>query len=191
MSETPQTTNTLDQMVQLREAYYKENGKNLVFKNKQKFQCAEVVLKHIPIETLMKNTFWIVPGTNKVYFEYPVFKQFATPENYIHIVNEVLKSCSECVSTYGKHEVHMNLESFTISAANRYKDIITLFCDECMRRETHFTEKLMGMYLYNTPDIIDNISALLVPLIPPEVRPKIHIYNKRESGEMIKRNMEM
>lgn len=191
MSETPQTTNTLDQMAQLREAYYKENGKNTVFKNKQKFQCAEVVLKHIPIEILMKNTCWIVPETNKVYFEYPILKQFAIPENYMQIVDEVLKLCSECVEVHGKHEVHVNLDTFTISAAHRYKDIITLFCDECMRRETHFTDKLTGMYLYNTPDIIDNISALLVPLIPPEVRPKIHIYNKRESGERIKRNMEM
>ena len=190
MTTNPDTTSTLDQMAQLREAYYKENGKNTIFKNKQKFNCAEVVLQHIPIETLLKNTFWIVPGTNKVYFDYTVFKQFATPENYIYIVDEVLKSCSDCVSTYGNHEVHVNLETFTISAAHRYKDIITLFCDECMRRETHFTERLMGIHLYNTPQIIDNISALLMPLIPPEVRPKIRIYGKRESGEMIKRNME-
>lgn len=187
----PETSSTLEQMAQLRESYYKENGKKSVFKNKQKFHCAEVVLQNIPIDILLKNTFWIVPGTNKVYFEYPVVKQFATPENYIYIVDEVLKSCSDCVSTFGKHEVHVNLDTFTISAAHRYKDIITLFCDECMRRETHFTEKLTGIYLYNTPDIIDNISSLLMPLIPPEVRPKIHIYNKRESGERIKRNMEM
>jgi hypothetical protein len=181
---------TLDQMAQLREAYYKENGKNTIFKNKQKFNCAEVVLQHIPIDTLLKNTFWIVPGTNKVYFEYSVFKQYATPENYIMFVDEVLKACSECVSTHGNHEVHVNLDTFTISAAHRYKDIIVLFCDECMRRETHFTETLTGMHLYNTPQIIDNISALLMPLIPPEVRPKIRMYGKRESGEMIKRNME-
>jgi hypothetical protein len=49
----------------------------------------------------------------------------------------------------------------------------------------------MGMHLYNTPQIIDNISALLMPLIPPEVRPKIRMYGKQESGEMIKRNMGM
>ena len=85
----------------------------------------------------------------------------------------------------------MNLDTFTISAAHRYKDIITLFCDECLRRETHFTERLDGMHLYNTPKIIDNISALLMPLIPPEVRPKIRMYGKQESGEMIKRNMGM
>lgn len=190
MTTNSNTASTLDQIAQLRDDYYKENGKNAIFKNKQKFQCAEVVLQHIPIETLIKNTFWIVPGTNKVYFEYPVFKQFATPENYIYIVDQVLKACSECVSAHGKHEVHVNLDTFTISAAHRYKDIITLFCDECMRRETHFTERLRGMHLYNTPQIIDNISALLMPLIPPEVRPKIQIYGKRESGEMIKRNME-
>jgi hypothetical protein len=191
MASLPEETTTLHQMAQLRDAYYKENGKNTIFKNKQKFDCAEVVLKHIPMDTLIKNTFWIVPGTNKVYFEYPVFKQYATPENYIRIVDEVLKACSDCVSTQGKHEVHVNLDTFTISAAHRYKDIITLFCDECLRRETHFTERLDGMHLYNTPKIIDNISALLMPLIPPEVRPKIRMYGKQESGEMIKRNMEM
>ena len=185
------TTSTLEQMSQLRETYYKENAKNTFFKNKQKFNCAEVVLQHIPIDTLMQNTFWIVPGTNKVYFEYTVFKQYATPENYIRIVDGVLKACSECVETHNQHEIHVNLDTFTISGAHRYKDIITLFCDECLRRETHFTETLVGIYLYNTPQIIDNISALLVPLIPPEVRPKINIYGKRESGEMIKRNMEM
>lgn len=190
MNTSAKEQNTLDQMAYLREAYYKENGKNTLFKNKQKFNCADVVLQHIPLDTLMKNTFWIVPGTNKVYFEYPVFKQFATPENYIRIVEDVLKACSDCVSTHGNHEVHVNLDTFTISAAHRFKDIIVLFCDECMRRETHFTERLVGIHLYNTPQIIDNISALLMPLIPPEVRPKLRIYTKPESGEMIKINME-
>jgi hypothetical protein len=190
MDTSAKEQNTLDKISQVREAYYKENGKKSFFKNKQKFNCADVVLRHISIDTLLKNTFWIVPGTNKVYFEYPVLKQFATPEIYIRIVEEVLKACSECVETHGSHEVHINLDTFTISAAHRFKDIIVMFCDECMRRETHFTERLVGIHLYNTPQIIDNISALLMPLIPPEVRPKLRIYTKQESGEMIKINME-
>jgi len=181
---------TIQTVIQLRDKFYDETRKHVIFnKDKQKFECGEVIQQQIAFETLMQKTFWIVPNTNKVYFDYSVFKLYAIPENYESIVDRVLTFCTQCANHFHYFEVHVNIESFTVSAAQRYKDIIIMFCRECLVRDTRFTERLSGLYIYNTPNMIEHISAILMPLIPPDVRPKIQLYNKKESPEMMKDNL--
>ena len=174
-------------VLKTREEYYQTHSKNMIFKKRQKQDCAEVVCKQYGLETLMNRTFWIVPNHNQLFYEYRFFKLYGTPDNYSIIVENVLSLCTWCVSQYSTFELHVNLASFTMSAAERYKNLIIIFCDECLRRETHFTESLDFMYLYNIPTVFDNISRLLLPLIPPEVRPKIRLVKKEDSTEPLTR----
>ena len=181
---------TIQTALEIKEKFYQENAKHRLFKNQQKFECGETIQQRIMIDELAKRTYWIVPNTNKVYFDYTVFKIYAIPANFSMIVDSVLNMCSLCTDHFNTFEVHINIDSFTVSAAHRYTDIIRLFCQECMVRDTRFTERLDGMHLYNTPNMMDHISAVLLPLIPPEVRSKLRLYTKQESGEMIRRNMQ-
>jgi hypothetical protein len=181
---------TLQTILHIRNQFYETNTKRAIFKkNEQKFECGETIQQHISFESLASKTFWIVPNTNKVYFDYTVFKMYVVPSNYSFIVDQVLQLCTQCANRFRSFEVHVNIDTFTVSAANRYKDIITLFSQECMMRETRFIECLESMHIYNTPNMIDHISAILTPLLPIEVRGKIKLYNKKISGQMIHKNM--
>lgn len=183
---------TIQTAIQIKEKFYEDTRKNqLLNKNKQKFQCGEAIQQQISFESLMQKTFWIVPTTNKVYFDYTIFKLYAIPENYNTIVDRVLTFCAQCANEFHYFEVHVNIDTFTVSAAQRYKDIIILFCRECLMRDTRFIERLSGMYIYNTPNMIEHISAILMPLIPPEVRPKIQLYNKKESAEQLRDHLKI
>lgn len=185
MNTTPNTMVKLEEIKQIQNAYFQENSKNIFFKNSQKFDCANTVCNNIDISDLLYHTSWLIPNKNKVYFDYTVFKQYACPENFGVIVDDVLAKCIDCSNQYTMFEVHVNLASFTITAAERYKSMIEMFCNECFRRDTRFTERLVCMCLYNIPTMIENISRILLPLIPPEVRPKLRLYSKNESHALL------
>jgi len=175
----------MEQLQQIKDEYYNQNKKNIFFKNDQKFHLAQSVCTQIDLEELMYNTCWIIPNTNKVYFEYSVFKHYACPDNYEQIVNKIYGLCLNCVQRYGSFEVHVNLASFSMSAAERYKSIIQMYCDQCNNKNTSLTEYLDKLYLYNVPVMIDNISRLLSPMVPPEVRTKREMFSKEISESML------
>jgi len=184
--EVPTTTNIHDfnEIIKLQREYYEKNKKNFFFKKNQKQECAESICSQMSLEDLMNQTFCIIPNQNRIIFDYRVFKLYGNPNNYMEIVDNVLRFCTWCSNEYTNFEIHVNLATFTISSAERYRDIIILFCDECTRRDTRFTECLISMNLHNVPNIIDQISKLLMPLIPPDVRPKLRIYNRQQTAEL-------
>ena len=137
------------------------------------------------LDDLIYHTSWIIPNTNKVYIEYPILKLYANPSNFEMLVEKFMGLALECSNNFPFFEVHLNLDSFTISAAERYKGIIEMFCMQCFTRNTHFTERLSAFHLYNTPLVIDNISKMLLPIIPPEMRSKFVLYKKTESKSLL------
>lgn len=175
----------MEQIQQIKETYYTQNKKNILFKSDQKFHLAQSVCTQIDLEELLHNTCWIVPNTNKVYFEYSVFKHYACPDNYQHIVNKMKIMCTECVQLYGSFEVHINLATFSMSAAERYKSIIQMYCDQCNSQDTVLSAYLDRLCLYNVPAVIDGISRLLSPMVPLEVRDKRQLYSKDVSDELL------
>jgi hypothetical protein len=172
---------TYEDILDVQTDYYQTHNKNTFFKKQQKFECAEMVCNRIPLESLINQTCWIIPNMNQMVFDYRIFKMYANPANYMEIVENVLVFCNWCVKEYGTFEFNFNLESFTISAAERYKDTVVLFCDECFKRNTRFSESLIHMNIYNMPNVIDQISRMLLPLIPVETRPKIRLFSKTDS----------
>jgi len=77
------------------------------------------------------------------------------------------------------------LNSFTVSACERYKDIIQIFCNECLRSNTRYSINLSKLVVYNSPNMIDSISRIILPFIDPIVRNKITLYNKLESDSLL------
>ena len=170
---------------ELTNQYYSDNKKNVFFKSSQKMDCAAQVTNQIGIDELIKKTIYLIPNTNCVFMDYTLFKTYATPENYDKIVGYILALFDYCINNYGHYYTHVNLDSFTISAAERYKNIIECFLKNCMPSESEYSNKLINMYIYNTPNTFNNISKLLMPFVDPIVKQKIVMYDKKCSGELL------
>jgi hypothetical protein len=155
--------------------YQEQGGKSWFQKDKQKINCALAITQSIPLNDLLEKTFSIIENTNKVMIDYPLFKTFANPNNYNEINTYILKLFTQCIDTYGSFEVHVNLKSFTITAAQRYRDMICQFCRECLDNETRFTTTMTSFTIYNCPKMFDSISALFSGFIDDQIRSKIHI----------------
>jgi len=172
---------------ELTNQYYSDNKKNTFFKSSQKIECATTITNQIGIDELIQKTIYVIPNTNCVFMDYTVFKTYATPDNYNKIVGYILSLFDYCIAKYGEYYAHVNLDSFTISAAERYKNLIECFLTNCMSSESQYSFKLKHMLIYNTPNTFNNISKLLMPFIDPLVRQKIMFYDKKCSGELITR----
>jgi hypothetical protein len=176
----------LNKIQELQNNFYSTNQKNMLFKAKQKEECASIISNQLSLEDLLHNTFFIIPNTNKIFIDYLVFKTFIHPSNYNIALNHIISLTTYCINKYNEYEVHINLNTFTISAAQRYKDVVKLYTDYCLSSDTQFSNTLTGMFIYNTPNVMDNIITILGPFIDNTVKRKIHLKNKSESPELIK-----
>jgi hypothetical protein len=167
--------------------FYSENKKKTLFKSSQKFECAATITNSIGIDELIQRTIFIIPNTKTVFLDYTLFKTYATPDNYCKIINHILSLFKICIQHYGTYECHVNLDSFTVTAAQRYTDIINLFLNNCMipNTECEYSVLLTTMYIYNTPLTFQNISKILLPLIDPIVKKKIVFYDKATSQKKL------
>ena len=170
----------------LKNTFYSENKKPLFFKSASKTQFATLISSEIGLSSLLSNSIFIIPQTNKIFFDYPLFKTYATQENYTVIVEYISEKIAACISIFGNYEVHANLDSFSVSACQRYKDVIQLFCNRFMNNVDEYSKVLVVMYIYNTPNMFHQISTMLRPFINHTVMEKIILQDKTESMAIIK-----
>ena len=164
-----------------RNEFYSESGKNTFFKKQQKFNCAQRVASQIPIEHLLARTCWIQEEPAFVRIDYPILKTYASPEVFELIVDHIIKICKSSIATFRKLNVALNLDTFTVSAAERYNVLIELFCHKCFQENTGFSLSLEQFIIYNTPSTIDLIKPILLPLLLEEIRPKIKLVSKKDT----------
>lgn len=154
--------------------FYKNTNKNFLFKKTQKQECAKYICNNINLDVLLNNTFMQIPNTNKIYFNYLLFKTFANPENYNLCLNYIINVISNCISIYGNYEMHINIKSFTVSAMERYKSVIIKYL-EMLGTDTTFSEQLVTIFVYNIPHVFDIIKQMVRPFISKIVHEKIKI----------------
>jgi len=175
----------LQDIENFKNTYYSENKKNVFFKKAQKMEIASQISDKFSLEELIQKTVFIIPGTNRVFVDYVVFKLYATPENYKTIVERVIMCFNAVIQDWGTFECHLNLDSFTISAAERYKLAIELFCKDCLKSETRYGRLLNKMYIYNSPGMVERFTSIFTHLIDPYVRDKFILYGKDDSDKRI------
>ena len=176
----------LDQMSKFKEDYYSQNAKNTFFKKNQKFDLAKQLSLSFDINMLLQKTGYIIPGTPHIYFDYTVFKSFANEDNYNLIVTYILNLFQTCITNHGEYIVHVNLDTFTVSAAERYKKLITLFNECCMSNKSIEYSKMLKFWkIYYTPSVIDMITKILKTVLEPEIIQKIIFISKKESEEKL------
>jgi hypothetical protein len=175
--------NLLNDLAKFKNAYYKDNKKSLLFNKSQKHDYAQNVTSRFDINNLLQKTVYIIKGTNKLFINYPVYKQYAHPDNYELFVNYVHNLIPFIIDKYVTFECHVNLHSFTVTAAARHKEVIRIFCSKCF--DISYTGCLNHIYIYNTPSTLDIISGMLLHLVDPETRKKIVLVNKHDSIEPV------
>jgi hypothetical protein len=185
MNLQTETDPFLKKINELQTSYYSQNSKNLFFKQTQKTKCAEMISSNFTAEELLRNCCYQIPNTNQIYFNYLVFKTFAQPDNYDIIINYLIQIINNVLFTYPYFEAHFNINSFTVSAAHRYKECIILFLTKCSDRIPEFSNKLNTFNVYYSPACLESIQAILLPLIPVVVRSKMRTFNKDVSAKVL------
>ena len=173
--------NLLNQLEEFQKQYYTENTKNTFFKKSQKSDLAQKISESIDIQQLLNETAYSNEATNKVFINYSVFKMFANSNNYDAIITHILGLFQGKINSSDNYECHINLNGFTVSAAERYKDFVRAFCNRCLGGTTPYSSKLFKMCIYHPSTMIQQISKLFTPFTTPEVRDKVIILTKAES----------
>lgn len=175
-----------DQIKEKQKEYYNSNSKSLFFKTSQKNLCAEEINKKFDVSDLIKTTIYQIPETNIVFFDYILFKTYATPVIYDAIIQTILGLFTEIIKLFGSYQIHANMDTFSMSASHRYGDIIRDFCNKCLRSETRYADYMEKFCIYNTPSVMQSISKLFNPLINENVKTRIELIDKKESETRLK-----
>lgn len=166
----------LEQIDTVQQNYYSTNKKKSFLKNKQKINCAAYVQENIEMSKLIKNTVMRIPNTNIIYYDYLVFKTYGNERTYLLIYNYIISVIQEILKNYSFFEFHINMKTFSISACQRYKHIITTFFEE-----GDSTLKYMNkIIVYNTPNIIKQVVAILKNSIKDVIN-KTTFYDEKKS----------
>lgn len=170
----------IQQLKQLRDDYYNTSPKNNFFKNSQKLLCAETVSRKFDITDLLNKTAYIIDDTPCIFFDYTIFKLYANKNNYENIVSHMLKLYDDCIEKYDEYSIFTDLNTFSISALERYKSLIILFNEKC-KMNLNYSQKLKCWKILNSPSFFDTVSQILFTLIDKEVIQKIQLISKKEN----------
>lgn len=171
----------LNDLNKFKNTYYVENKPNIFQKKAQKYEVAKAISSRFDINILLQKTVYIIPDTNKLFINYLMFKQFAQPDNYELFVKYVQDLVTILINKKGSFECHLNIDSFTISAAERYKGVIEKF-NEC---EIGYTDYMDAIYVYNSPTIFEKISKIIFSLLDKPTVNKIRMVNKTDSNIIV------
>jgi hypothetical protein len=171
----------LDELSKFKDLYYNKNKKNIFKTKEQKYEVARAVTNRFDINILLQKTAYIIPNTNKIFINYLIFKQFAEPDNYVLFVKYVQNLVSIVIDKKNTFECHINIDSFTISAAQRYKGVIGTFTE----RVFGHTDHMDAIYVYNPPVMIEKISKLLLHLLDQSTKNKLTLVKKTDSKDIV------
>lgn len=179
----------LERVNSFKNEYYSNQPKNFLFKKTQKIDMAKQLSQKFDLNELLQNFTYNIPNTSNIYLDYNVFKLFANESNYPNIIEYYLNIVDYCIYNYGDYTLHLNMESFTVSAAERYCGFFELFNNVCLIKSESsnflYSEKLNKFYIYNPPNVLDMIHKILKKVIQKEVNEKFVVIPKKESKEAL------
>jgi len=175
------SSNILSKVEELKGIYFENNTKNMLFKKSQKDDCAKYISENIDINLLIEKTVYIIPNTNIIVIDYPVFKLFANGDNYTRIIDHIMNLFDYAIKYYGNFEVNYNLESFTVSAAERYVPAVKEFCNRCLTQSTRYSDLMITFRILNTPTVMDMIITIFKPFTEKTVIQKLVLLKKEDT----------
>jgi hypothetical protein len=181
-----QENDFLEKLNEVKEQYYSTHSKNTFFKKSQKMECAKYISNLFDLNELIDKTVYVIPNTNTLYIDYTVFKHYANPDNYANLIEHIMNIFKYVIEYYSNYEVYVNLETFTVSSAERYKELIQTFCTKCLNDTIKYGDLLTKFHILNTPSVMELIIKIFKPFVNPVVMDKLIFYKKDESAEIIK-----
>jgi hypothetical protein len=163
----------LNKINSLKTEYYSENKKNLLFKNSQKFDCANTIVQNMNISDLFKSI--LRPEENQLLFNYSMFKTIIHPDIYIDFIYYIFEVNDQILATYTTYNVMIDFKGLTMTGVERYKGFITTLSLEGQKNKKNFLQKLGQVRIINPPFMIANIGKVLLPLMDTIVKDKIVI----------------
>ena len=160
---TTEQDDIMNKINSLKTDYYLENKKNLIFKNSQKFDCANTIVQNMNKTDLFNSI--INVHENNLLFNYTMFKSIIYPEIYIDLVHHIFQLNEQLVSIYTTYNVIIDLKGLTMTGVERYKDFITVISLEGQRCKKNFLQKLGQIQIKNPPFMIANIAKIILPLL--------------------------
>lgn len=161
------------------ENYYSINGKNSLFKKNQKNELAIQIASSFKIEDLLENMCYTIG--NQVIIKYSIFKLFINNEIYENVINFILNKFDYIIGIYNEFECHINIEGFTMSAAERYQDFIKNFAEISLNAGNTYSNKIICLKIYFPPIIIEQIKNIFGRFVDKDVKNKVEIINKTDS----------
>ena len=135
-------------------------------------------ISFLKIEQLLLPTLEVKENT--VTIEYPVLKLFCHDENHDQCITYILNKFKELISKYDNYNCVINLDTFTISSADRHRKLIEKFCGACLNdADTQYSENLKTLYIINSPNIMESLYKLFNSFIVPTVKSKITLVSKK------------
>jgi hypothetical protein len=174
------SNNTIDKLEKAQDSYYEKNTRHVFFKNKQKLDCANYISNNMNLEELIQSTIVILPNTNKIYYNYLLFKLYANEKCFELLYIHMIKLIQTILMNYPTFEFHINLQTFSISACQRYYQLIT----NTLSSNQLYFDKMDKIVIYHTPNIIDSITRLLYNYVK-DMLDKVE-YVKEDSETRIK-----
>ena len=176
--------------------YYTNNRKGVFFKKLQKIDLAKNISNQFDLKTLITHSVYIIPNTNSIFLDYTILKLYMNADNYNSLIDYFLFLIDDIIKKYKTYNIHINLDTFTISAAERYKPILELYNKKCLDLSVNksinelYTTLIDNLYIYNTPTIIDTIINLFKSFITYDIITKIHYETKQTSPQLLEKLLE-
>lgn len=170
---TSEPDDIMNKINSLKNDYYSENKKNLIFKNNQKFDCANTIVQNINKTDLFKSI--LRQDENRLLFNYTMFKTIIHPDIYLDFIYYIFEVNEQILATYTTYDVIVDFKGLTMTGVERYKGFITTLSLEGQKNKKNFLQKLGKVWITNPPFMIANIGKILLPLMDTIVKDKIVI----------------
>ena len=164
----------------IKKGFYETHSKHSYFTKTQKNECATIISNKCSLTELLKQTIFCIPNTNRIFFEYIIYKQYACKENYMQILSFGDQIMKTVLQKYGNYEFHVNLNTFTITAFERYFSVIHYY----LTNYAHVYSRCVDIHVYNTPNLVNQMHKALKPFMSV-MTANIHYHNKDDSNELI------
>lgn len=170
-------SNIIDDIESKRNEIYNESGKNMFFKKQQKNDIAQQISNQFDINQLLHLTCY--SKDHQIIVDYPVLKLYAHPDNYKQIIHYIMNIYRQKLNQ--KIDFHFNINGFTVTSAERYKDLIKMYFDVTQNAEFDVTQMTNKIYVYYTPSIITQLTQMLQTFISDEIKERVIYISKKDS----------
>jgi hypothetical protein len=167
------SSDILEKINSLKKEFYSENKKNILFKNQQKFDCANTIFQTMDLDVLFNSI--IEVKENTFFFNYNIFKAIITPIVYMKFISFIFEMNEKTLKNYSTYDVIVDCKGLTMTGVERYKDFISLLSFQGQQNEKNFLQKLTRIMIIHPPFMVSNIGKILLPLMDKGVKDKIVI----------------